>query len=102
MVIFKDFSRHLSVFPVLFKANLIFKDFSRQSCIFKYFSSLCEPCPDHISLRNVLIPGAGTVLDPRGLIDMIYVGDHKALLHTKYISFGPHDFREAFLEILPL
>ena len=31
-------------FPELFKANLIFKDFSRQSCIFKYFSSLREPC----------------------------------------------------------
>ena len=43
MVNFKDFSRPLSVFQVLFKANLIFKDFSRQSCIFKYFSSLCEP-----------------------------------------------------------
>ena len=27
-----------------FKANLIFKDFSRQSCIFKYFSNLCQPC----------------------------------------------------------
>ena len=26
------------------KANLIFKDFSRKPCIFKYFSSLCEPC----------------------------------------------------------
>ena len=38
------FSRPLSVFQVFFKANLIFKDFSRQSCIFKYFSSLCEPC----------------------------------------------------------
>ena len=34
----------MSVFQVLFKANFIFKDFSRQSCIFKYFSSLCEPC----------------------------------------------------------
>ena len=44
MVKFKDFSRPLSVFQVLFKANLIFKDFSRQSCIFKYLSSLCEPC----------------------------------------------------------
>ena len=44
MVKFKDVSRPLSVFQVLFKANLIFKDFSRQSCIFKYFSSLCEPC----------------------------------------------------------
>ena len=44
MVKFKDFSRPFSVFQVLFKANLIFKDFSRQSCIFKYFSNLCEPC----------------------------------------------------------
>ena len=30
-------------FSSTFQANLIFKDFSRQSCIFKYFSSLCEP-----------------------------------------------------------
>ena len=42
---FKDFSMPLSVFQVLFKVFFfIFKDFSRQSCIFKYFSSLCEPC----------------------------------------------------------
>ena len=38
MVKFKDFSRPLSVFQVLFKASLIFKDFSRQSFIFKDFS----------------------------------------------------------------
>ena len=44
MVKFKDFSRPLSVFQVLFNASLIFKDFSKQSCIFKYFSSLCVPC----------------------------------------------------------
>ena len=43
MVKFKDFSRPLSVFQVLFKANLIFMDFSRLSSTFKYFSSLCEP-----------------------------------------------------------
>ena len=36
-------------------------------------------------------------LDPRGLIGRIYVGDHSTLLHTKYISFGPHGFREDFL-----
>ena len=45
MVKFKDFSRPLSVVQVLFKANLIFKDFKRQSCIFKYFLSLCKPLP---------------------------------------------------------
>ena len=37
-------------------------------------------------------------LDPRGLIGRINVGDHYTLLHTKYISSGPHLFREeAFL-----
>ena len=44
LIKFKDFSRSLSVFQVLFKANLTVKDFSRHSCIFKYFSSLCEAC----------------------------------------------------------
>ena len=43
MVKFKDFSIPVGVFQVLFKENLNFKDFSRQSCIFKYFSSMCEP-----------------------------------------------------------
>ena len=40
---FNDFSRPLSDFPVLFKAELIFKDFSRKPSKFKYFSSQCEP-----------------------------------------------------------
>ena len=43
IVEFKDFSRLLSDFSVLFKADLIFKDFSRKPTKFKYFSSLCEP-----------------------------------------------------------
>ena len=33
-------------------------------------------------------------LDTSCLIGRIYVGDHKTLLHTKYISCGPHGFRE--------
>ena len=40
---FKDFSRLLSDFPVLFNADLIFKEFSRKPSKFKYFSSLCDP-----------------------------------------------------------
>ena len=44
MVKFKDFSRPLCDFSVLFKADLFFKDFSRKPSKFKYFSSLCEPC----------------------------------------------------------
>ena len=32
-----------------------------------------------------------------GLIGRIYVGDHLTLLHTKYVSCGPHGFREDFL-----
>ena len=44
IVEFKDFSRLLSDFPVLLKADLIVKDFSRKPSKVKYFSSLCEPC----------------------------------------------------------
>ena len=44
IVEFKEFSRLLSDFPVLFKTDLIFKDFSRKPSKFKYFLSLCEPC----------------------------------------------------------
>ena len=31
-------------FSSTFLGNFIFKDFLRQSCLFKYFSSLCKPC----------------------------------------------------------
>ena len=33
-------------------------------------------------------------LDPRGIVGRIYEGDHLTLLHTKYLSSVPHDFRE--------
>ena len=51
---FKDFSRLLSVFQVLFKASLIFKDFPRQSCIFKFFLSLCGHC-EFLALEALLL-----------------------------------------------
>ena len=35
-------------------------------------------------------------LDPRGMVGRIYVGDHYTFLHTKYMSSGPHGFREDF------
>ena len=35
-------------------------------------------------------------LNPRGMFGRIYVVDHWALIHTKYISCGPHGFREDF------
>ena len=38
-------------------------------------------------------PGHGQ-FGPRGLISRIYVVDHYTLLHTIYISCGPHGFRE--------
>ena len=42
-------------------------------------------------------------LDPRNLIGRIYIGDHKKLLHTKYISSGLHGFREeVFFSIFPI
>ena len=37
-----------------------------------------------------------TGLDPRVLIGRICIGDHLTLLHTKYVSRVPHDFREDF------
>ena len=40
---FKDISRPMCNFQVLFKAYFIFKDFSRKLSKFKYFSSLWEP-----------------------------------------------------------
>ena len=33
-------------------------------------------------------------LDPRGMVGRIYVGDHLTLLHTKYLSSGPHRLRK--------
>ena len=33
-------------------------------------------------------------LDPRGMVGMIYVGDHLLLLYTKYLSSGPYGLRE--------
>ena len=33
-------------------------------------------------------------LDVRCLVGRIYIGDHLTLLQTKYVSSGPHGFRE--------
>ena len=46
MVKFKDFSRPLSVFQVLFKANLIFKDFQDISV----YSSNFQVCVNPVTL----------------------------------------------------
>ena len=35
-----------------------------------------------------------TNLGPRVMIGRIYVGDYLTLLHTKYLSSEPYDFRE--------
>ena len=63
MVKVKYFSRPSSVFQVLFKANFIFKNFSRQSCIFKYFSSQCEPWLIKEN-HKLELPDCGFVLGP--------------------------------------
>ena len=41
-----------------------------------------------------MTPWGVVILEPRGLIGKIYVGDHNTLLHTQYVSDGPHGFRE--------
>ena len=35
-------------------------------------------------------PEGLTNLEPRGMVGMIYVGDHQVLLYNKYISCGPY------------
>ena len=47
-------------------------------------------------------PGVAN-LDTRGMVGRIYSGDHLTLLHTKYLSSGPHGFRkEDFLKFFAL
>ena len=42
-------------------------------------------------------------LDPRDMVGRIYECDHLTLLNTKYLSSGPHGFREEdFLKIFPI
>ena len=36
-------------------------------------------------------------VDPKGTVGMIYAGDHKTLLYTKYINNGPH--RKIFISM---
>ena len=60
MVKFKDFSRPLSVFQVLYQANFIFKDFSRQSCIFKYFQACANPVKDYYEIEMSVLKLKGT------------------------------------------
>ena len=36
-----------------------------------------------------------------GIVDRIYLGNHNALLHTKYKSCRSHGFREEDFEIFP-
>ena len=40
-----------------------------------------------------MTPGA-CQFEPQGHDGRIYVGDHKTLIHTKYISCWPHGFGE--------
>ena len=61
---------------------------------------------DFLSFSHYKFMGAN---DPRGVASLdsrawIYVVDHYTLLHTKYISSGPHGFREEdlFLVFSPL
>ena len=56
-----------------------------------------------ISLLGANDPQRVASLDPRDLIGRIYVVDHYTLLHTEYISCGPHGFREEdFFKFFPL
>ena len=56
--LFKDFE----CFSSTFHGKFIFKDFSRQSCIFKFFFSLNEPCSSKpwqlaVVIRTIILCG---------------------------------------------
>ena len=65
---FKDFSRLLSDFQILFKAYLIFTDFSKKPSRFKYFSSQCEPCGSKFVVSPILCVLMGVMFSPGSLI----------------------------------
>ena len=56
-----------------------------------------------ISLWELMSPGAMVSLDPRGTVGRIYKSNLLTLLTTKYLSSGPHGFREEyFFKFFPL
>ena len=47
--------------------------------------------PHYKIIRNLMTGLHGmTKLDPKDTVGTIYAGDHKTLLKTKYINYGPH------------
>ena len=48
IVEFKDFSRHMSDFPVLFKADLVFKDFQESHLNSSTFQACANPAADNL------------------------------------------------------
>ena len=58
--------------------------------IFEFFFSI-------ISLWELMSPRGLANLYPRGMVGRIYEGHHLTLLNTKYLSSGPHSFREDFI-----
>ena len=51
-------------------------------------------CFSHCKSMGANDPWGGAIFDPRGMVGRIYKEDHYILLHTKYESSGPCDFRE--------
>ena len=43
----------------------------------------------HYIRKLMTDPQGMAKLDPNGMVGMIYAGDHKTLLYTKYINNGP-------------
>ena len=43
-----------------------------------------------------MTPRGMAKVDPRDMVGRMYVGDHQTLLHTKYMSCGPHGSREEY------
>ena len=61
-----------------------------RSCGLHGFRRFLKPFP-HYKSREAHGPQGLEYFDPWGMVGKIYVRDHQTLLHTKYISYGPHE-----------
>ena len=81
---------HLSLLPTKYLSSGPY-GFNDENLIFFFDYNYME----------LISPGGMASLDPSGMVGRIYKGDHLTLLNTKYLSSGPHGFREN-LSFFPL
>ena len=65
--------------------DLVSEDF-----LYSFFMRANHPQFSPIIRKLLTDPQGMAKLDPISTVGTIYAGDHKTLLYTKYINYGPH------------